>query len=313
MGETLSSICFQENNVSWVQVEVNPGQSVVVKKAVESPLPFIINYDNIQKPTTALQIANHLNSLALSHELSPQNVRFVLSARFALVKKIRVDHAIPESEYIGVTKAELRQLLTGKLDEYLVYPPQYLRENGASRELLSVSLRKEVFQFVQQIEAEANLSATKINLNCFTIDNFYRRFFPNLRGQALLVNFTERGFELILSDELRFLNFSFKPYSKSLQNIDQLDEQEILASFSAVVDDLQHPEILEMPLYAISHIFLFGNYLKLSWLNSLKEQFRIPVRILDPAQSTEWHIQVDDENFRSLGSHRFIEPLSNIF
>ena len=313
MGEIVNSICFKENNISWVQADVNSGQSVTIKKVVESPLPFIINYDNIQKPTTALQIANHIRSLAAGNELSLQNIRFLLPTKFAMVKKIRVDKYVPQSEYNGIIRAELQHILTGSIDDYFIYQPDYSQQNGSMQELLAITIRKDFFNFIQKIGKEAALPVTRINLNCFSIDEIYRRFFPNLMGQSLLVNFTEKGFEFVISDETNFQNYLYRPYSKSLQSINQLDEKEVLTTFTAIVDNIQHPEIVDLPLYSFSHIFLFGSHLRNHWLGNLEQQFSIPVKVLDPSATSEWQIIAEDENFKTMGGYRFLEPLSNIF
>jgi hypothetical protein len=315
MGDTINSICFKENNITWVQAEIDSSQRITIKKVVESPLPFIINYDNIQKPTTALQIANHIKSLANTNEIDFQNMRFLLSAKFAIIKKVQVDQYIPQEQYSLLLRTELSNLLTDVIDDYLVYEPDYVREGKSNslKELLAVSIRKDFFNFIQQIATEANLSVDRISLNCFSIDEIYRRFFPNLMGQSLLVNFAERGFEFVISDESNFLNYIYKPYSKSLQNIDQLDEKEILSNFTTIVDHIQHPDTVDLPLYSFSHIFLFGSYLKPDWLNVLNQEFSIPVKIFDPASATEWEIIATDENFDTPGTYRFVEPLSNIF
>ena len=59
------------------------------------------------------------------------------------------------------------------------------------------------------------------------MDDLFKKFFPDQIGQSLLVNFTERGYELIICDNKNFLNFLYKPYSKSLQSIEQLDDEEL--------------------------------------------------------------------------------------
>lgn len=313
MGDIINSICFKENNISWVLAEVNSGQSITVKKVVESPLPFIINYDNLQKPTTALQIANHIKSLAAANELNLQNVRFLLSARFAMIKKVRVDQYLPQSEFSKVVRSELSHVLTDSIEDYYLYEPDYLRENETYKELLAVTIRKDFYNFIQQIGKEANLPITKVNLNCFSVDEIYRRFYPNMMGQTLLVNFSEKGFEFVISDETNFLNYIFKPYSKSLQSINQLDEREILSNFISLVDSIQHPDTVDLPQYSFNHIFLFGDNFKSHWLNNLKQQFSTKVECFDPTSTAEWQIIVEDDNFTTLGAYRFLEPLSNIF
>lgn len=313
MGDLINSICFHENSLSLIQVTVNSGQSVTVKRVVESPLPFIINYDNIQKMTTALPIANHLRSLADANELNMQNVRFLLSAKFGIIKKIQIDPYIPKKAYPQIVKNELKYVLTAAIDEYMIYQPEYIREHNAIREILVVAIRKELLDFIQQIGVEAKFSLTQINLNCFSIDELFRRFFPNLIGQTLLINFTERGYEIIISDEKNFINFNFCPYSKALQSIDHLDENDIISAFSSLVKTIQHPAAAETPLYAVSQIFLFGSHFRHDWLDKLQSQSTIPLRILNPIDTTEWHIISEDRNFDSIGAYRYVEPLSSIF
>ncbi|NIU01684.1 MAG: hypothetical protein GWN01_12450, partial [Nitrosopumilaceae archaeon] len=97
--------------MSWVQAEVESGQSIGIKKVVESPLPFVINYDNIQKSTTALRIANHLNSLADTNELTTDKLRFVLSTKFGITKKITLDETIAPNLYSEIVKNELSYII----------------------------------------------------------------------------------------------------------------------------------------------------------------------------------------------------------
>ena len=160
---------------------------------------------------------------------------------------------------------------------------------------------------------EANLPLNHIGFNCFSIDELYRRFFPSLIGQTLLVNFTERGYEMIVSDEKNFLSFGFKPYSKSLKSIDQLDEKEIFSMFNVKLEELQRPEAIDQPRYSVSQIYLFGSYFKAHWLEKLQNQCSIPLRILNPTDTTEWQIISEDQNFNSLEAYRYVEALSNIF
>jgi hypothetical protein len=134
-----------------------------------------------------------------------------------------------------------------------------------------------------------------------------------MMGQTLLVNFSEKGFEFVISDETNFLNYIFKPYSKSLQSINQLDEREILSNFISLVDSIQHPDTVDLPQYSFNHIFLFGDNFKSHWLNNLKQQFSTKVECFDPTSTAEWQIIVEDDNFTTLGAYRFLEPLSNIF
>lgn len=312
MAEIIQSISFQENKISWIQASLN-NTKVNITRVTESLLPFIINYDNIQKPSTPLQIANHLKSLASNQDISFENVRFLLSAKFMIVKKVRLDPLISKDHIKEFVKAEYSQILTEPCDNYIIYLNDQNRETNGSKEILTIALKKELFNFFKKIADEANFQLSQISINCFTVDNLFKMFFPDQIGQSLLVNFTERGYELIICDNKNFLNFLYKPYAKSLQPIEQLDDEEILSAFDSVVDEIQSPNKINNPLYSISQIFVYGNYLKAKWLEILDSQFSIPVQILNPMNNKEWRVIAEDPSFDPKNAYRFIEPFSNIF
>jgi len=313
MGEIVNSISFQQNNLCWVQAELNSGQSVTIQRVVESPLPFVINYDNVQKPTTAVRIANHLNSLIDKNDLGSQEVRFLLPARLGLVRKVLVDHYLPQEMYAEMVNTELDSVFTSPLEEYHVYQPDYARRKQSLRELLTVSIRKEVLIYMQQAGKANNFGLSHIGLNCFTIDELYRRFFPNLIGQSLLINFAENGFEVIISDEETFLDYFFRPYLKSLQSIDQISAQDIAGSFTELLQELQQPGPNGMPIYSPAQAYLFGSAFRAELLETLQGQTNVPLRILNPAETTEWQIISNDPAFDSPNAYRYVEPLSHIF
>lgn len=312
MAETIQSISFQENKISWIQASVN-NNKINITRVTESPLPFIINYDNIQKPSTPLQIANHLTSLNSNQDISFENVRFLLSAKFMIVKKILLDPSIAKEEMREFIKAEYGQILTESYDNYLIYFDDQIRESNGLKEILTIALKKDIFNFFKKIAEEAHFQLSQMSINCFTVDNLFKKFFPDQIGQSLLVNFTERGYEIIICDNKNFLNFLYRPYSKSLQSIEQLDNEEILSIFDSVLDEIQSPKKINNPLYSISQIFVYGNYLKRQWLEILDSQFSIPVQMLNPMNNKIWRVIAEDPSFDPKNAHRFIEPFSNLF
>ncbi|RMI24928.1 MAG: hypothetical protein D6681_01820 [Calditrichaeota bacterium] len=310
MGTVISSVAFQENSVSWVQVELEGEQRLTIQRVVESPLPFVINYDNLQKPTPPLQIAKYLNSLAAEKDLYTDHVRFLLSARFGLVKKVLADRTVPEAVYPELVEREMHSIFTDKVEHYQFYYPEYRRSSGALREILTVALRKEALAFFRQIAREAGFVVPQVSLNCFTLDELYRKFFPNLIGQTLLVNFTDQGFETTVSDETDIVECEFVPYSRTMQNIEQLEDKEVLGAFARLLEKFQNPGVTDRPRYSLSQIFVFGAYLQPHWVNELRNQSNIPLRLLKPTDTSVWQITVDDPTFSEIGEHHFVEPLS---
>jgi len=312
MSEIIQSISFQENKISWIQASIN-NSKINITRVTESLLPFVINFDNIQKPSTSLQIANHLTTLASSHGITLTNVRFLLSAKFMIVKKVLLDPSIPKDQIKEFVRAEYSQVLTEPCDNYIIYLPEYKGEINGLKETLTIALKKDLFNFFKKIAEEAKFPLSQMSVNCFAVDDFLKRLFPDQIGQRLLVNFTERGYELIISDEKEFLNFLYKPYSKTLQPIEQLDDDEALSIFDTVLEEIQSPGNVDHPLYSISQIYLYGNYFKREWFEILESQFSIPVQMLNPMDTKEWRIIAEDPSFDPKKAYRFVEPFSNLF
>jgi len=315
MAEIIQSISFQENKVSWVQASRNDTK-INIGRTTESLLPFIINYDNIQKQGTSLQIANHLKTLAANHDLSMPNalddVRFLLSAKFMFIKKIFLDAFISKDQIKEFVKAEYSQILTEPCDDYIIYLPEHSRETGKLTEILTVALKKSLFNFFKKIADEAELPLSQMSVNCLTIYDLFRKIFPDQIGQSLLANFTERGLELVICDEKHFLNFTFRPYSKSLQSIEHLEDEEVISGFNSVLNGIQSPDSIDRSLYSISKIYFYGNYFKPEWLEALEAQVNIPVQMFDPMQTRKWRIIADDPSFNPDQAYRLVDPFSNL-
>ncbi len=312
MGDLVTSICFQENNITWVQAETDGNNHLNIKRVAENPLPFVINFDNLQRPATSLEIANQLKKMGEEYGVGDGSVRFLIPARFGMVKKVYVDQYIPQDVHDELVRFELEQTLPASTNDYLIYRPDYSRETNFLQELLTVVVPKNLFAFFREIAEEAQLSVKEINLNCFTLDNLYRKLFPNLIGETMLVNFTQHGYELILSDQKNFLNYFYKPYSGNLQGVEQLSDEEIASNFISLVEDIQRPGAVDTPLYSISQIYLFGGFFKPEWLERIADRGLPPTRILNPTDATEWQIVFTESSLNTNELYRFVEPFSNI-
>ncbi len=310
MAELVNSISFQDNYLIWLLAEADSDQSIHIKRVVEAPLPFVISYENLTKPAAALEIANRLKSLASRNGMTTENVRFLLPARFGLVKKVLLDQYVPEAVHEQIIHSELSETLVSPLDDYLIYTPPYSRENNFLEERLVVAFRKKLFALFRDVAANAEMNLSQINLNTFALDALFRRLYPNMLGETMLANFTEHGVEVTLSAQSNFLNYFFKPYSKSLQKIDELDDQQLTDFFVAMVDDIQRPGSVDFPLYSISQIYLFGTHLREKLVDALQSENLPTARILNPMEVNDWQIILNEKNLED-ELHRFIEPLAN--
>ncbi|NOX36694.1 MAG: hypothetical protein GXO78_04075 [Calditrichaeota bacterium] len=311
MAESIQSICIQDNNLTWIQGRAE-GNQLIIEKVLESALPVPIQYDQLDKKAAPLQIANHLNYLAKANELTLDVARLTIPTKFGLIRKVMVDEAIPQGSYAQIARGELSYVLTSPAEDYYIYLPPYERPADPLKEILSVAVRKNLFQFFKKIADEAHFKIDVLTLNAFPIDHMYRELFGDQIGQVLLVNFTEYGFEYVLSDEKDFIHAGFFPFSSQLQSIQEVNEEEILAAFESMLGDFKNLGGEEDTWYAASQILVFGYFFQNNWLDQLEARAGVPVKILNPLESSRWEIDVQTQELDVYNAHRFIEPFANL-
>ncbi|RMG67645.1 MAG: hypothetical protein D6715_04290 [Calditrichaeota bacterium] len=309
--DIVHSFCFQENKVTWLYAERH-NRVLTVRRAEESLLPIMINAENLERSATAIQVANHLTTLAREYDLQVRQGLFLLSPKFALVRPVVVDKSLPSQLQPDYPRQEMLQTLTLPEDEYLIYVPQYERENNGYLLKLAIALNIQLYRFFQRVVEESGWQVNHIGLSSFALDALYRATYPDLTGQSLLVNFTERGYELTLVDENGFLDVFYRPYSRNIESIERLEEEAILSNFDAMLEDIQRPEPLVHPKYNIAHILVFGSYFRPEWKDMLISQTTIPIQIFDLSQLGNWQLVFDDPDLSAETAFRFIEPIAQI-
>ena len=311
MADPIQSIGFQDHHLSWVEGNLS-GNQIIIEKVLESELPIRLDATTFGAQTGALQVANHLKYLAKANEMILNEVRLSLPARMGLIKKILVDNSIPKEEYLALAHSELGYILDDPIDDFLVFMPEYERTAKTLKETMAVAVRKNIHQFFQKVAEEGEFHIHLLTLNAFTIDHLYRRLFCDQIGPVLLVNFTELGFEFIISDERNYIHNGFIPYTKELQSIQQIPEDQVLASFEAMMNDLKNPAIDEAFSFSFSRIYIFGAFLQNNWIDQLESMANVPVILMNPLESSHISVEVKAANFDAYNAHRFIEPLANL-
>lgn len=312
MSLETSSISFQEDFVTWTDLSVEE-RVINIQRAVSESLPVSINYQNFQQSTTAKQIANQLIGLMQRYELSPGTVRMTLPGRFTVIKKVVVDQSIPKENYKELALFELENSLEEPQENFHVYMPEFTSDNADYRELLVVAIRKSVLEFFNEISETAKLNVQIIAPSCFTIDELYRKLHPGLEGQTLLLGWQRRGYDVIISDKNNFINYMFRPYNTNFDSIEQLDEGELLSSFDVLLEELKHPPVLQKPLYDIQSVLFYGFHFKNQWLDLIKAQVPMPVRIFNAENGSNYQIVNRSQDISDDQIFQMIESVSNIF
>ncbi len=311
MADSIQSICIQDNTLTWVQGRAEENH-LVIERVLESSLPIPIHFDNLEKKTGPLQIANHLNYLAKANEIPLTAARLTLPSKLGLIRKLLVDESIPRTHYAQMAHGEFAYVLTSPAEEFYIYLPPYERPAEPLKEVLAVAVRKSLFQFFKKIAEEARFQIEVMTLNAFPIDHLYRELYGDQIGQVLLVNFTEYGFEFVLSDEKDFVHAGFFPYTGQLQSIQEINEEEVFAAFESMLSDFKNLGGEGDSLYAASQVMVFGYFFQNNWLDHLEARAGVPVKIFNPLESSRREVEVQTTELDVYNAHRFIEPFANL-
>ncbi|HFE65087.1 MAG TPA: hypothetical protein ENK14_11855 [Caldithrix sp.] len=312
MVKEVNSISFQEDFFFWTEAAIE--KSIIdLKKAVSDSLPLSIDSGTLEQATSVKQIANQINAVAQKYEFQSESIRLTIPSRFSIIKKITIDDSIPEEDYPDIISFEFSRSWDESPENYHLYLPDYLRRRNGYKELLAIGLRKKVLEFFERIGEEAKIGVESISPTCFTVDEFFRTLYPDKEGQTLLVGCQRRGYDLLILDQINFLHYSFKPYSSNLDKIDQLDEEDIVSNFESVFEELQHPPVLQEPIFHINSIFFYGFHFKPNWLDLIREELNIPVGLLNFENSSTYQVKAENSQVKSSELFQFVEPISNIF
>ena len=309
MAKTVNSIAIYDQHLIWLSAETDDKNAFHITRVVDEPLPFVINLSNIQKSTSILEFANFLTATMKKHNLSNENTHIVLPGRYGLIKKVLLDQYVPEETKKEYIDNELAIILTDSPDSYLTYHPRYSREKNFLEEKLTVSVKKELFGFIRDSSKSADIQIADITFNTFLIDNFFRKLYPNILGEILLVSFTDIGLDMTVSTQRNYVNYHFRPYTASLQKIEEFALKDIVGVFTKNVDEIQHPTNAEMPLYSFTQIFLYGPRLTPKIADAIKSQYLIPSRVIDASAGSEIQLLFEDRQW-SDNFYRYLDAFS---
>ena len=308
----ISSLSFQEDSILWTEASVQD-KTIYLERTVSEQLPLSINYQTFTQTASAKQIANHLNALIQKYELQTGDIRFGIPSQFAIIKKIKVDKSVPAENYREIAGFEMEKSWNIPAREFRVFLPDYSRKTDHYTELLVVAVRNNLLQFFEDVARTARLNLTAITPNCFTVDEFFRLLYPAAEGEVLLFGWQRKGFDAIISDKDNFIDYYYRPYNADLQSIDQLEEEELFSAFDLVWEEIQQPPVLEESLHRINAIFLYGYHFKPDWLNPIASRVNVPVKMLNPHESSQYQVKSRNSEFSDSQIYRIIEPISNIF
>ena len=240
-------------------------------------------------------------------------MRFTIPGRFTIIKKIQVDEAIPADNYPEIVSYQFEKSWKESPDNYRIYLPRYNRQKNGYNEILALAVRKEVLSFFEEVAREANLELESLTPACFTVDEFFRTLHPSFDDEVLLLGWQRRGYDAVISDSQEFVDYQFRPYNSNLDAIEQVDDEEILSRFDALVEDLRQPTSIDKPLHEFSAIYIYGYHFQAEWLDFVRAQVQIPVHLFNLNESDIYHLAAESQEISSDRIYQIIEPVSNIF
>jgi hypothetical protein len=307
----INSIAFQEDFLTWVEMS-SEDHDISIKKVVTESLPVSIDHQSLNQTVSTHLIATRLNEIAQQHKLTSEKLSVSIPGKFTNIRRIAVDEGMPVENLKDFVSYEFEKILDGDAKSYQLYMPDYSRERNGHREILGVAIRKEVLAFFENISSDAQIEFEIITPACFTIDEFFRTLHPEIAGEVVLMGWQRRGFDLIIADSDNFLNYQFKPYTRNLDSIEQIDNV-IIEEFNSVIQEIKHSHVLDKKMHDISEVYLFGFHFNSEWVDELKSTVQIPLHIFNLDQFRDYRFKIESPDISFEKTFQIIEPVSMVF
>jgi hypothetical protein len=302
----MSSLSIREESLLWTEL-TKSDKNIHLERAVFETLPVFINHHTIQQKLTITKLTTFIKEFVNKNNLNSNNIHLSIPGRFALIKKMMLDSAIPAEHREDTIRFEFEKFWEESTQNYHIYLP----ENSQDEKVIAVAIRKTVLDFFNQIFEMSQLQLESISPSCLTIEELARVFYPKSSGQSLLLGWHRRGFDAIITEKQTFQQYFFRNYNENLSPIESVSEFDLANSFSNLLFELQQPKILESPLMDIQTIYNFGYYFKPEWLDFMRSRIQIPINLFNIDASSLCTVTTTESAIPPEQVFKYIEPISN--
>lgn len=302
----MASLSIREESLIWTEL-TKTDNNIHLDRAVFETLPVFINHQTIQQKLTTTKLTNFIKDIVKKNNLNTKNIHLSIPGRFALIKKMDLDPAIPADLIEETIKFEFEKFWEESGQNYHIYIP----EKTKNEKFIAVAIRKSVLEFFNQIFEAAQLQLNAISPSCLTVEELARVFYPKSSGQSLLLGWHRRGLDAIITENRVFQQYLFRNYNENLSPIESVSEFDLANAFSNLLFEFQQPKILEAPLMDIQTIYNFGYYFKPEWLDFMRSRIQIPINLFNIDASSVYTVTTTESVIAPEQIFKYIEPISN--
>ena len=302
----MASLSIREESLIWTEL-IKTDNNIHLDRAVFETLPVFINHQTIQQKLTTTKLTNFIKDIVKKNNLNTKNIHLSIPGRFALIKKMDLDPAIPADFIEETIKFEFEKFWEESGQNYHIYIPKKTKDE----KFIAVAIRKSVLEFFNQIFEAAQLQLNTISPSCLTVEELARVFYPKSSGQSLLLGWHRRGLDAIITENRVFQQYLFRNYNENLSPIESVSEFDLANAFSNLLFEFQQPKILEAPLMDIQTIYNFGYYFKPEWLDFMRSRIQIPINLFNIDASSVYTVTTTESVIAPEQIFKYIEPISN--
>lgn len=307
----IASISIREDSLIWSELSIDE-KTINIQRAAFQTLPLFIHHQSILNKSSVSRIASLLKEMAQTRQFQNKKIHLTFPGRFSIIKKIMLDETITPEMQQDFVAYEFEKTWDESRQNYHIFLPEYYGEQGITRQVLAIAVRKTILDFFEKIFEKAQLELENITPSCFAVEELFRLAFPNSGGQCLLLGWHRRGLEAIMTDHQNFRDYFFRPYNPKMELIENITEFDLASSFSNLFFEIQQPRVLDQPLYDIQTIYNFGYYFRPEWLDFMRSRIQIPINLFNFDASTAYHINFTDPLLSHDEIYKFIESISSI-
>lgn len=167
--EGLIGISLRDDHLKMTEVTFG-GQTRTVNKIAESATRAPFSFESIEDHATISMLRDDISALYESSGFASNQVAFSIDSDFVLIKKIPIDATLHKEELQDHINWEVSQLMINDLDNFII--DYELLENAQrtpqSRQVIVVSVRKAIVEYLRDIFADINLQLHSIDVDVFS-------------------------------------------------------------------------------------------------------------------------------------------------
>jgi type IV pilus assembly protein PilM len=291
----LVGVSFTNSQIQLVEIESIGGQyqiNKIIQKDANLSFDFPMTFEKSSALTT--QIANAIDEIVETHQITIGRAAFALDSQKVLIKKVPVDSDLSGEEIKNQVNWEAEQFVFHSLDRYVVDFNQLAGDRSRGiNELLIIMARKDIINFLLEVFNKTRLKLQVIDVDIFAAIRAVKANFDyaetekigliDLNPKSAKITLVTRG-EYFLSTEATYESNGLE--ESKLVN---LDDDQLTKLISKELRRIILDHKLGRNVEDLDQLFFYGDMLKPQVVENFQHSYDVRITKVNPFRKVRFN------------------------